>query len=120
MSFGEGEVGTSPGRLTIGPSSLHNCLPRGELAIRTLGVTPTLVATGVGVRLRAPRGQVQATVDTTTGRHHYEVERLAAFGQFAREWFLLELFGHAGLILLRQICGTWWSWRTGGPFAYWD
>lgn len=46
--------------------------------------------------------------------------RRAAIGQFAREWLLLELFGHVGLILLRQLCGTWWSWRTGGPFAYWD
>jgi hypothetical protein len=38
----------------------------------------------------------------------------------AREWLLLELFGHGGLIVLRQLCGTWWSWATGGPFAYWD
>lgn len=37
-----------------------------------------------------------------------------------REWLILELCGHFGLILLRQICGTWWSWRTGGPFAYID
>jgi hypothetical protein len=58
--------------------------------------------------------------ETTRGHHRYEVDRLTAIGQFAREWFLLELFGHVGLILLRQICGTWWSWRTGGPFAYWD
>lgn len=59
-------------------------------------------------------------VDTTKRRHHYQIDRLAASSQFVREWFLLELFGHVGLILLRQICGTWWSWRTGGPFAYWD
>lgn len=37
-----------------------------------------------------------------------------------RELILLEIVGHGGLILLRQLCGTWWSWRTGGPFAYWD
>jgi hypothetical protein len=38
----------------------------------------------------------------------------------AREWLILEIIGHGGLIALRQLCGTWWSWRTGGPFAYWD
>jgi hypothetical protein len=37
-----------------------------------------------------------------------------------REWCLLELFGHGGLIALRQLCATWWSWESGGPFAYWD
>jgi hypothetical protein len=37
-----------------------------------------------------------------------------------REWIALELLGHVGLIVLRQICGTWWSWSTGGPFAYLD
>lgn len=37
-----------------------------------------------------------------------------------REWLILEIVGHFGLILLRQIGGTWWSWRTGGPFAYID
>ena len=37
-----------------------------------------------------------------------------------REWLLLEVVGHLGLILLRQLCGRWWSWDTGGPFAYWD
>jgi hypothetical protein len=37
-----------------------------------------------------------------------------------REWIVLELVGHAGLILLRQVCGTWWSWTTGGPFAFLD
>lgn len=37
-----------------------------------------------------------------------------------REWLILEIVGHFGLILLRQIGGTWWSWRTGGPFAYLD
>lgn len=38
----------------------------------------------------------------------------------AREWLILELVGHGGLIALRQLCGTWWSWHDGGPFAYWD
>jgi hypothetical protein len=38
----------------------------------------------------------------------------------AREWLALELLGHVRLIALRQLCGTWWSWRTGGPLAYWD
>lgn len=37
-----------------------------------------------------------------------------------REWLILELCGHLGLILLRQICGTYWTWRGGGPFAYID
>ena len=36
------------------------------------------------------------------------------------EWLALELLGHVGLIAMRQLCGTWWSWRTGGPFAYLD
>ena len=58
--------------------------------------------------------------ETTLRQHHDAPGRRAAFGQFAREWLILELCGHVGLILLRQICGTWWSWRTGGPFAYWD
>lgn len=37
-----------------------------------------------------------------------------------REWLALAVFGHLGLILLRQLCGTWWSWDTGGPLAYLD
>ncbi len=37
-----------------------------------------------------------------------------------REWFALEVVGHLGLVALRQLCGTWWSWQSGGPFAYWD
>jgi hypothetical protein len=37
-----------------------------------------------------------------------------------REWVILELLGHVSLVLLRQLCGNWWSWATGGPFAYWD
>ena len=41
-------------------------------------------------------------------------------GPLAREWLTLELLGHGGLILLRQLCGTGWNWQLGGPFAYWD
>ena len=37
-----------------------------------------------------------------------------------REWLNLELLGHLGLIILRQICGTYWTWADGGPFAYID
>jgi hypothetical protein len=37
-----------------------------------------------------------------------------------REWLLLEVLGHVGLIVLRQWCGTLWTWRAGGPFAHWD
>jgi hypothetical protein len=47
----------------------------------------------------------------------YRSHRIAPL---VREWVILELLGHGSLILLRQICGTWWSWRAGGPFAYLD
>lgn len=46
--------------------------------------------------------------------------RWGAAAPLVREWLALEVLGHLGLVALRQICGTWWSWRTGGPFAYWD
>jgi hypothetical protein len=58
--------------------------------------------------------------ETTRHRYHQRAARLAAVGHVVREWLVLELVGHVGLIALRQLCGTWWSWRTGGPFAYWD
>lgn len=40
--------------------------------------------------------------------------------QLLREWLLLEIIGHLGLIALRQLAGRPWSWATGGPFAYLD
>lgn len=51
---------------------------------------------------------------------HSTLRHLRRGGPLLREWLLLEVFGHFALILLRQVCGTWWSWRTGGPFAYID
>lgn len=53
-------------------------------------------------------------------RRHRSADHGRDWATLAREWLLLEILGHGGLILLRQLCGTWWSWRTGGPFAYWD
>ncbi len=40
--------------------------------------------------------------------------------QLLREWLVLELIGHLGLIALRQLAGRPWSWSGGGPFAYLD
>jgi hypothetical protein len=37
-----------------------------------------------------------------------------------REWLVLEIVGHLGLMALRQLAGRPWSWSTGGPFAYLD
>lgn len=51
---------------------------------------------------------------------HLSLRRLRCHRPLVREWVALELFGHVGLIVLRQLCGTRWSWRTGGPFAYID
>lgn len=47
-------------------------------------------------------------------------ERWGDLASLLREWAAFEVLGHLGLILLRQLCGRWWSWETGGPFAYWD
>src|SRR3712207_6761461 len=68
----------------------------------------------------AEDGGLDATMITTGQQRFYSTNRPRSFGPLVREWALLELFGHVGLILLRQICGTWWSWQTGGPFAYID
>ncbi len=55
-----------------------------------------------------------------TGSQFRRARRRHDIATLAREWLLLELFGHGGLIVLRQLCGNWWSWATGGPFAYLD
>ena len=46
--------------------------------------------------------------------------RVQSLAPLLREWIVLELLGHLGLLALRQICGTSWSWQVGGPFAYLD
>ena len=65
-------------------------------------------------------GGFDVTMSRFGGLRHLSVRRLRRHGPLVREWMALELLGHVGLIVLRQVCGTWWSWRTGGPFAYID
>src|SRR5690348_16208103 len=83
-------------------------------------MVPTLVATGVSLPLRVARGQGKDMGETTRYQRRRHAGQPVAIRQFVYEWLVLELAGHVGLIALRQLCGTWWSWRTGGPFAYWD
>src|SRR5688500_11338544 len=66
------------------------------------------------------KGDLDATMLFGRREGRFTPDRRRYIAALLREWIALELLGHVGLIVLRQICGTLWSWSTGGPFAYLD